>query len=48
MKICIVAPSLDKGGAERSAAIQSIILTKLGYDVHIVLISNFTSLGKCI
>ena len=40
MKICIVTTSLGLGGAERSAALQSIMLTKLGYDVHIVLISN--------
>ena len=40
MKICIVTQSLGLGGAERSAAMQSIMLTELGYDVHIVLISN--------
>lgn len=40
MKVCIVTPSLGLGGAERSAAMQSIMLTELGYEVHIVLISN--------
>ena len=43
MKICIVTQSLGIGGAERSAAMQSIMLTELGYDVHIVLISNSIS-----
>ncbi|MFD1614190.1 glycosyltransferase [Gelatiniphilus marinus] len=40
MKICIVTTSLGIGGAEKAAAMQSIILSKLGYKVHIVLISN--------
>jgi len=43
MKICIVTQSLGLGGAERSAAMQSIMLTELGYEVHIVLISNLNS-----
>lgn len=43
MKVCIVCPSLGLGGAERSAAMQSIMLTELGYEIHIVLISNFIS-----
>lgn len=40
MKVCIVTTSLGLGGAEKAAAMQSIMLTKLGYQVHIVLISN--------
>lgn len=36
-KICIVATSLGKGGAERSSALLSIILTRLGYEVHILI-----------
>ncbi|WP_396601750.1 glycosyltransferase [Algibacter sp. R77976] len=43
MKVCIVSPSLGLGGAERSAAMQSIMLSELGYEVHIVLISNLNS-----
>lgn len=43
MKICIMTASLGLGGAERSAAVQSIMLTELGYEVHIVLISNLIS-----
>ena len=35
-KICIVAQSLSKGGAERSSALLSKMLFSLGYDVHIV------------
>nr|WP_321245836.1 glycosyltransferase [uncultured Psychroserpens sp.] len=35
-KICIVASSLSKGGAERSSAILSQMLSALGYDIHIV------------
>jgi len=40
MKICIVATSLGQGGSERAAAMQSIMLTELGYEVHLVLMSN--------
>ncbi|MCX7548182.1 glycosyltransferase [Xanthomarina sp. F1114] len=35
-KICLVVSSLGKGGAQHSAAIQSQMLAKLGYQVHIV------------
>lgn len=35
-KICIVASSLGKGGAERSSALLSIMLSNLGYDIYIV------------
>ncbi|WP_456440376.1 glycosyltransferase [Psychroserpens sp.] len=35
-KICIVASSLAKGGAEQSAALLSIMLDDLGHNVHIV------------
>ena len=40
MKICIVTTSLGEGGAERAAAMQSIMLSEIGYEVHIVLMSN--------
>ncbi|GGG54753.1 glycosyltransferase [Bizionia arctica] len=39
-KICIVASSLGKGGAERSAAQLSFMLHHLNYDVHIVTVLN--------
>lgn len=39
-KIVIVAKSLSGGGAERAAASLSLILSKLNYDVHIVLLYN--------
>lgn len=35
-KICIVATSLSKGGAERSAANLSKMLFELGHDIHVV------------
>ncbi|MBR9846888.1 MAG: glycosyltransferase family 4 protein, partial [Algicola sp.] len=35
-KICIVASSLGKGGAERSSALLSIMLSNLGYEIYIV------------
>lgn len=35
-KICIVVSSLGKGGAERSSALLSKMLTNLGYNIHIV------------
>lgn len=35
-KICIVASSLGKGGAERSSALLSVMLFKLGYEIFIV------------
>ncbi|TXE15603.1 glycosyltransferase [Psychroserpens burtonensis] len=37
-KVCIVASSLSKGGAERSSAVLSQMLYSLGYDVHIITI----------
>ncbi|WP_067148855.1 glycosyltransferase [Pseudotamlana agarivorans] len=43
MKICIITPSLGIGGAGKSAAMQSIMLSNLGYDVSIVPISNHVS-----
>ena len=36
----MVVSSLSKGGAERSAALISIMLSDLGYDVHIVSVLN--------
>ncbi|MGJ5642324.1 glycosyltransferase [Formosa sp. S-31] len=39
-KICIVASSLGKGGAERSSAQLSIMLSRLGYEVYIVTVLN--------
>jgi glycosyltransferase involved in cell wall biosynthesis len=35
-KIAIVVSSLGKGGAEKSSALLSILLSDLGYDVHII------------
>jgi len=35
-KICLVVSSLGKGGAQHAAALQSQMLSKLGYEVHIV------------
>ena len=39
-KICIVTTSLSKGGAERSAAILSQMLSNLQYDVYILITKN--------
>lgn len=39
-KICIVSISLGIGGAERSSAILSQMLSGLGHDVHIVILTN--------
>ncbi|WP_298498878.1 glycosyltransferase [uncultured Algibacter sp.] len=39
-KICIVTTSMGKGGAERFSAILSQMITKFGYDVHIVTTKN--------
>lgn len=39
-RICIVSRSLSEGGADRVAAMQSIFLSNLGYDVHLVIILN--------
>ena len=39
-KVCIVTISLGKGGAERSSAVLSQMLDAMGYDVHIVVLSN--------
>jgi len=39
-KICIVTSSLGKGGAEKSSALLSVMLSDAGYNVHIVCILN--------
>ena len=39
-RICIVSRSLSEGGADRVAAMQSIFLSDLGYEVFIVTILN--------
>lgn len=39
-RICIVSRSLSEGGADRVAAMQSIFLNELGYDVFFVTILN--------
>ena len=39
-KICLVASSLGKGGAERATSLQSKLLSHLGYDVHIVIVNS--------
>lgn len=36
IKVCIVASSLGKGGAQKSSAVLSILLDSLGYEVHVV------------
>ena len=40
MKVCLVAISLGKGGAERSTALLSQMLELRGYQVHIVILNN--------
>lgn len=48
-KICILSTSLSNGGAERFGAQLSILLSNLGYDVHIVIkrnIIDYEYLGK--
>ena len=40
IKVCLVSISLAKGGAERSCAMLSQMLHKLGYQVHIVLLND--------
>lgn len=39
-KICIIVKALGGGGAERSAALLSIMLSDLGHDVHVVTVLN--------
>lgn len=40
LKICLVSISLAKGGAERSVAMLSQMLSSLGHEVHIVVLTN--------
>lgn len=40
LKICVVSISLAKGGAERSTAILTKMLTSEGYEVHLVLLND--------
>jgi glycosyltransferase involved in cell wall biosynthesis len=40
-KICIVASSLGRGGAEQSSALLSIMLSDLGYEVYIVTVLDY-------
>src|SRR5690606_17001722 len=40
MKVCLVAISLGRGGAERSTALLSQMLTMKGYEVHIVILTD--------
>lgn len=46
-KVCIVASSLSKGGAERSSANLSKMLFKLGYDVHIATVLSGVDYEYC-
>lgn len=39
-RICIVSRSLGEGGADRVAAMQSVFLSRLGYEIFIVTILN--------
>lgn len=40
MKVCLVAISLGRGGAERSTALLSQMLEMKGYEVHTVILNN--------
>lgn len=40
LKVCIVAISLGKGGAERSTSLLSIMLKEQGFDVHVVTLND--------
>lgn len=40
LKVCLVAISLGEGGAERSTAVLSKMLTSKGFDVHIVILND--------
>ena len=40
MKVCLVAISLGRGGAERSTALLSQMLEMKGYDVHLVVLND--------
>ena len=40
IKVCLVAISLSDGGAERSTALLSKMLTNEGFDVHLAIINN--------
>lgn len=46
-KICIVTLSLGEGGAERSTALLSQMLSLKGYDVHIISISDSVGFEYC-
>ncbi|WP_194765863.1 glycosyltransferase [Tamlana sp. I1] len=39
-KICVITTSLGKGGAERSSAMLSQMLSNLGFEVHILMTKN--------
>lgn len=41
MKVCLVAISLGKGGAERSTALLSQMLERKGYEVHLVILNDW-------
>ena len=41
MKVCLVAISLARGGAERSTALLSQMLEMKGYEVHIVILNDW-------
>lgn len=41
LKVCLVAISLGRGGAERSTALLSQMLAMKGYDVHIVVLNDW-------
>ena len=40
IKVCIVVISLGGGGLERSVALLSQMLSKRGYEIHMVLLQN--------
>ena len=41
LKIAIVTSSLGRGGAQKSSANLSILLSNLGYEIHLILVLNF-------
>ena len=40
IKVCLVAISLGKGGADRSCALVSQMLHEQGFDVHIAVLND--------
>lgn len=47
MKVAIVGISLARGGAERSMAMQSRMLTEMGFEVHLIVLNDAISYEFC-